>query len=102
MVADLEKNYISQLQERTDALFMQSQEELDELRREKDLFEAKSAHLEQELTQLREELKTSTNKNEQQKMFIRERMEKTKKLLEFASNTNEEMKKLKAQVGSLK
>lgn len=102
VTADLEKNYSAQLQERTDALFMQSQDELDEIRREKELFEAKSAHLEQELLSLREELKSSTNKNEQQKQFIRERMEKTKKLLEFASTTNEEMKKLKTQVGSLK
>ena len=102
VTADLDKNYSLQLQERTDALYMQSQEELDEIRREKELFEAKSGHLEQELMSLREELKTSTSKNEQQKLFIRERMEKTKKLLEFASTTNEEMKKLKMQVGSLK
>ena len=102
VTAEMEKNFTAQLQERIDALFMQSQEELDELRREKELFEAKSGHLEQELMGLREDLKTSTTKNEQQKLFIRERMEKTKKLLEFASTTNEEMKKLKTQVGSLK
>ena len=100
--AELDQTYSVQLQERMDALFQQSQEELDEIRREKELFEAKSAALEQELSTIREELRHSTTKNEQQKQFIRERMEKTKKLLEFASNTNEEMKKLKGQVGSLK
>lgn len=80
----------------------EGQAELEELRREKQGLEAHSVALEQQTSKLKAELEAEQAHNEEHRSFIQARMDNTRRMLDFAATTSEEVRKLKANIRSLR
>ena len=87
-----------------EALEQQTEEhaELEELRREKQGLETHCEVLEQQASKLKAELQAEQAHNEEHRTFIQARMDNTRRMLDFAATTSDEVRKLKANIRSLR
>jgi chromosome segregation ATPase len=80
----------------------ENQPEMEELRKENHDLEARCEASDQQISQLKEELKAEKAHNDEHQSFIQARMDNTRRMLDFAATTSEEVRKLKGNIRSLR
>ena len=76
--------------------------EIEEIRKEKQGLEAQCEFFEQKIKELQEELQAEKASSEEHQSFMQARMDTTRRMLEFASTTSLEVRKLKGIVRNLR